>query len=146
MIQNLAVLFFRMSGIAGCSAAEGEVCRIRAKHHGILNGYHVVRIVSAAFFAEHLHGQDLRIRRHALRHHRIQRGCISAVRVLHEAVCRRNAGNVRAVVALLVVVMGDVGVGIHIVEAEGNLRVDIKIRRGKRGDALDSVQLRQHLA
>ena len=49
-------------------------------------------------------------------------------------------------VALLVIVMGDVGVGIHIVEAEGDLRVDIKIRRGKRRNALDSVQLRQHLA
>ena len=51
----------------------------------------------------------------------------------------------RAVVALLIVVMRDVEIGVNIVEAEGDLAADIQSIAGQALIALCGMQLRQDL-
>ena len=68
---------------------------------------------------------------------------VGAVRIFHIAVGRGDTGNVRAVVALLIVVMRDVESGVNIVEAEGDLAADIQSIAGQALIALYGMQLRQ---
>ena len=114
------------TGIAGPRAAEGKVGRICSKDDCVLNGGHIVAWICTAGFTEDLHNQNLCIRGDALRENGIQCACI-AVPALDVAVRSSNTGNVRAVISRSIMVMANVQTIIHVVEAIGNLRVNIEL-------------------
>ena len=123
--------------------AKGQVDAVAVQNDGILDGGDVVIGISAAVLAEHLHNDDLRIGRNA--DDAVVSVGVGAVRIFHIAVGRGDTGNVRAVVALLIVVMRDVESGVNIVEAEGDLAADIQSIAGQALIALCGMQLRQDL-
>ena len=131
--------------VAGVSAAEGQVCRIRAEHHGVLNSRHIVGVVSAAALAEHLHDQKLRIRRNTLCQDAIQSIGIGSVAVGRVAVSRRDTGDMGTVIALGVIVVRNIQIFINIVEAVRNLGIDIKLLGSRALAALDRVELPENL-
>ena len=133
-----------VAGGAGVAAAQRQVHGISTQQDGVLNGGHVVGVFSAAVGAEHLHNEHLSIRSHALRQSGIQSGGEGAVLVLDEAVAGGNAGDVGAMVALLVVGVGDIQIVIHVVEAVGDLGVDVQLIGGDAGHLLGGVQLLQN--
>ena len=118
-------------GLVGCGvgealdrAAEGEVHRVAAENDGVLDGDHVVGIVSAAACAEDLHNEELRVGSHADGVNGFR--CVRVgVAVLDEAVGCRNTRHVRAVLALGVAQVVDSGVRVHVVVAEGDLLVEV---------------------
>ena len=126
---------------AGVAGAQGQVGGIGTQNHGILDGHHVVGVISAAALAKDLHHQDLRIGSHALSADGVQRIGVAALAVRHIAVAGGDAGNVGAVVALRILVMGDVQAVVHIVEAEGNFGVHIQVGSGHTAEPLGGVQL-----
>ena len=90
-------------------AAEGEVHRVAAENDGVLDGDHVVGIVSAAACAEDLHNEELRVGSHADGVNGFR--CVRVgVAVLDEAVGCRNTRHVRAVLALGVAQVVDLGI------------------------------------
>ena len=123
--------------------AKGQVDAVAVQNDGILDGGDVVIGIGAAVLAEHLHNDDLRIGRNA--DDAVVSVGVGAVRIFHIAVGRGDTGNVRAVVALLIVVMRDVESGVNIVEAEGDLAADIQSIAGQALIALCGMQLRQDL-
>ena len=123
--------------------AKGQVDAVAVQNDGILDGGDVVIGIGAAVLAEHLHNNDLRIGRNA--DDAVVSVGVGAVRIFHIAVGRGDTGNVRAVVALLIVVMRDVESGVNIVEAEGDLAADIQSIAGQALIALCGMQLRQDL-
>ena len=130
VLQNRLKGCIGITGETGVAAAERQVHGVCAENNGILNGYHVVGIIGAAALAEDLHGEHLCIRCDALRQNvcAVQRADIGAVTVRNIAVARRDTGDMGAMVALGIVVMGDIQIVVSIVVAEGDLRVDIQIR------------------
>ncbi len=126
-------------GEALAGGAQRQVHRVAAQNDGVLDGDHVVGIVSAAAGAEDLHDEKLGVRGHA--------DDVDAVRSFHVgaaaldvAVGRGDAGHVRAVLALGVAQVVDGGVLIHVVVAEGDLGGDVG-RAGAVELALDGAQV-----
>ena len=113
---------------ARCAGAQGQVAHVGAKDHGVLDGDHVVRVISAAADAEDLHDQQLGVGRHAHCANLVGRFHIGAA-ALDVAVGRGDAGHVRAVVALDIAIdsMGDAGGVVYIVVAVGDLGADIVV-------------------
>ncbi len=144
IVQNCLVGLGAVSGRAGVAGAQGQVDGVGAQDDGVLDGDHIVGIVRAATAAEHLHGDDLRVRRNALHIDRVQRAGEAAVRVRDVGVGRRDALNMGAVFTLAIIVMGDIRILIHIVEAKGNLAADISVLCGIAADG-GNVQLIPHV-
>ena len=111
---------------AGVAGAQGQVGGIGTQHHGVLDGHHVVGVISAAGLAEDLHDQDLCVGSHALGADGVQGIGVAALAIGNKAVARGDAGDVGAVVTLGILVMGDVQAVVHVVEAEGDLGVHIQ--------------------
>ena len=134
-------------GMAGHGGTQREVHRIAAQEDRILQRRHVVGVIRAAVSAEDLKGQQLCIRRNANNAVLLPRGMQIAVRVLGPdiGVCRRNAGNVGPVIALGIVVMGDVQALVNVVKAIRHLRITIQLLGAHTGHLLSGVQLGQHL-
>ena len=74
-------------------------------------------------FAEHLHGNDLGVRCNALHEYRGDCMVVSAVSVGDRGVSCRDAFHMGAVLALGIVVMGDVQIIVHVVVAKGILEL-----------------------
>lgn len=125
---------------AGVAGAQGQVGGIGTQHHGVLNGHHVVGVVSAAALAKDLHDQDLCVRSHALGADGVQGIGVAALAIGHVAVARGDAGDVGAVVTLGILVMGDVQAVVHVVEAEGDLGVHIQVGSSQTVVTLVSIQ------
>ena len=142
-LQDGLVLGVRLAGIAGVAAAQRQVGGIAAQDHGILDGGHVVGIVSAAALTEDLHGVHLGIRGNTLGQSGIQSGSEGTVGLLNVAVAGGNTGDVGAVVTLLVVVVGDIQIGVNVVEAEGDLGADIQVGGLQVAVLLEGVELLQ---
>ena len=133
--------------MAGDGRAERQVDRVAVEQQGVLEGRHIVRIIRAAALAEDLHRQDLRIRRHA-DHAVFLAGRVQiAVGVLRPDIGIRggDTGNVRAVVALRVVVMGDVQILIDVVERIGDLGRAVELIGRQAAHALRCMQTGQDL-
>ena len=134
-------------GMAGDGRAERQVDRVAVEQQGVLEGRHIVRIIRAAALAKDLHRQDLRIRRHA-DHAVFLAGRVQiAVGVLRPDIGIRggDTGNVRTVVALRVVVMGDVQILIDIVERIGDLGRAVELIGRQAAHALRCMQTGQDL-
>ena len=142
-LQDGLVLGVRLAGIAGVAAAQRQVGGIAAQDHGILDGCHVVGIVSAAALTEDLHGVHLGIRGNTLGQGGIQSGSEGTVGLLNVAVAGGNTGDVGAMVTLLVVVVGDIQIGVNVVEAEGDLGADIQVGGLQVAVLLEGVELLQ---
>ena len=142
-LQDGLVLGVRLAGIAGVAAAQRQVGRIAAQDHGVLDGCHVIGIVSAAALTEDLHGVHLGIRGNTLGQSGIQSGSEGTVGLLNVAVAGGNTGDVGAVVTLLVVVVGDIQIGVNVVEAEGDLGADIQVGGLQVAVLLEGVELLQ---
>ena len=142
-LQDGLVLGVRLAGIAGVAAAQRQVGGIAAQDHGVLDGGHVVGIVSAAALTEDLHGVHLGIRGNTLGQSGIQSGSEGTVGLLDIAVAGGNTGDVGAMVTLLVVVVGDVQIGVNVVEAEGDLGADIQVLSLQVAVLLEGVELLQ---
>ena len=113
---------------AGGHGAQGQVHHVGTQDDGVLDGGEVVGVIGAAALAEDLHGQQLGLGSHTLDIDGIQ--CLDkAVAVGDVGVGGSDTGNMGAVLALLVVVVGDVVVGILIIVAEGQLGADVSQRR-----------------
>ena len=142
-LQDGLVLGVGLAGIAGVAAAQRQVGGIAAQDHGVLDGCHVIGIVSAAALTEDLHGVHLGIRGNTLGQGGIQSGSEGTVGLLNVAVAGGNTGDVGAVVTLGVVVVGDVQTGVNVVEAEGDLGADIQILSLQIALLLEGVELLQ---
>ena len=117
----------RRAGIAG---AERQVDAVGAQNDRVLNGCHIVRIIRTAVRAEHLHNQQLRFRCNTLRFDSIQRGNIggfAAICLRDIFVCRRDTGNVRAVLRLRVVVVRHVSILIYIIVCKRKLAAIVEV-------------------
>ena len=116
------------SGIPGgtrTARTQRQVHRVTVQDNGILNGGHVVGIVSAASGAEYLHGDKLSIRCDALGAHRLQRRGEGAIPIGNVPVSCGNTGHMGAVLTLGVVVMYHIQVRIYIVKCKGELGVEV---------------------
>ena len=142
-LQDGLVLGVGLTGIAGVAAAQRQVGGIAAQDHGVLDGGHVVGVVSAAALTEDLHGVHLGIRGNTLGQGGIQSGSEGTVGLLDIAVAGGNTGDVGAVVTLLVVVVGDIQIGVNVVEAEGDLGADIQVLSLQIAVLLEGVELLQ---
>ena len=99
---------------------QGQVDHIGAQQLGVFQGCQNGSVAGAlATETEDLHGHQLGIGSHA--HH------IAAFHLVGGG----NAGNVGAVVALGIQVMGKIGVHVGIVEAEDHLGIDVNIGQGQ---------------
>ena len=142
-LQDGLVLGVRLAGIAGVAAAQRQVGGIAAQDHGVLDGCHVVGVVSAAALTEDLHGVHLGIRGNTLGQSGIQSGSEGTVGLLNVAVAGGNTGDVGTVVTLGVVVVGDIQIGVNVVEAEGDLGADIQVGGLQVAVLLEGVELLQ---
>ena len=113
-----------VGGKAGHGGTQRQVHRVAAQGHGVLNGDHVVRVVSAAALAEDLHDQQLGIGGFALGLDSLESGLELAVN-RDVLVGRGDTGNVRAVLALGVIGMGHVQVTVNVVHRVGDLGVQV---------------------
>ncbi|CDB30727.1 unknown [Firmicutes bacterium CAG:137] len=114
------------SGIAG---AQRQIHRVTAQDDGVFNGCHIVGVVGAAPGAEHLHGENLSVRRHTLHQDGLQGAGKAAVPLGNVGIGSCNAGYMGTVVSLTVFVMGDLQAAVDVVIAKGNLGVDIEVLR-----------------
>ena len=142
-LQDGLVLGVRLAGHTGVAAAQRQVGRIAAQDHSVLDGCHVIGIVSAAALTEDLHGVHLGIRGNTLGQSGIQSGSEGTVGLLNVAVAGGNTGDVGTVVTLFVVVVGDIHVGVNVVEAEGDLGADIQVGGLQVAVLLEGVELLQ---
>ena len=114
------------SGIAG---AQRQIHRVTAQDDGVFNGCHIVGVVGAAPGAEHLHGENLSVRRHTLHQDGLQGAGKAAVPLGNVGIGSCNAGYMGTVVSLTVLVMGDLQAAVDVVIAKGNLGIDIEVLR-----------------
>ena len=142
-LQDGLVLGVRLAGHTGVAAAQRQVGRIAAQDHSVLDGCHVIGIVSAAALTEDLHGVHLGIRGNTLGQSGIQSGSEGTVGLLNVAVAGGNTGDVGTVVTLGVVVVGDIQIGVNVVEAEGDLGADIQVGGLQVAVLLEGVELLQ---
>ena len=104
--------------------AQGQVDHITAEHDGVLDGDHVVGVVSAAHLAEDLHDEDLGIGGDTLGLDGLHGGFIAGGGG-DEAVGGGDTGDMGAVAALAVAIVGDLVVAVNVVDGEGHLCVDV---------------------
>ena len=123
---------------AGSAGAEGEVNGVGAENDGVLDGDHIVGIVGSAALAEDLHDEELGIGGYALGEDVFNGGHVFAA-YLNVTVGGGDAGNVRAVLACGIVIVGNVEVGVDVVKSEGHLRVYVCLGSSAAA-ALSSVQ------
>ena len=142
-LQDGLVLGVRLAGHTGVAAAQRQVGGIAAQDHSVLDGGHVIGIVSAAALTEDLHGVHLGIRGNTLGQSGIQSGSEGTVGLLNVAVAGGNTGDVGTVVTLFVVVVGDIQIGVNVVEAEGDLGADIQVGGLQVAVLLEGVELLQ---
>ena len=142
-LQDGLVLGVRLAGHTGVAAAQRQVGGIAAQDHSVLDGCHVIGIVSAAALTEDLHGVHLGIRGNTLGQSGIQSGSEGTVGLLNVAVAGGNTGDVGTVVTLAVVVVGDIQIGVNVVEAEGDLGADIQVGGLQVAVLLEGVELLQ---
>ena len=117
--------------------AEREVRRIAAENDRVLERCKIVGRTRTGR-AEDLHDKDLRIRRHTDRTDRLR--CVNVARTaLEEAVGRRDARNVRAVVGAGVLVVDPRGM-INVVVSVGDLGIHVVARAGFEHARRDLVQ------
>ena len=128
-----------VSGHTGVAGAQRQVDGIGAQDDGVLDGGHVVGVVSAAALTEHLHGEDLRVGGHALDTHLVQSPDEGAVFLQQEGVGGGDAFHVGAMLTTGVVDVVDAIVLIDVVVGIGNLGADIG-----RGGVDGHVQLIGH--
>ena len=114
-------------GHAGVAGAQGQVDGVSAQDHGILNGSHVVGVISAAVLAKDLHDHQLGIGSDTLDIVGFQCGREGAVAIIDVCIGGGNTGNVGAVLTLGVIEVDDVQIIVNVVEAEGDLGVDVQI-------------------
>ena len=105
-------------------AAQGQVDHITAQHDGIFDGDHVVGVIGAAVLAEDLHDDQLCVGSHAL-HGDLCHGAGKAVTGGDVAVGSSDTGNMGAMSALVIVVVGHIVVPVHVVDGEGDLLIDV---------------------
>ena len=123
----------RAGGKAG-RRAQAHVHHVALELQGVLQGCQPVLGIGAAALTEHLHDYQLGIGSHAYHagaFHRVGGG---------------NTGHMGAVVALQVVVMGDVQAVVHIVEAEGHLGAVVHILGSQPLIPLSGMEGREHLS
>ena len=114
---------------AGGAGAQRQVGGVATQDDGVLNGSHVVGVVRAAAGAEDLHGNDLGVGGNTLRTNSLERG-LEFIAHLDEPVCSRNALDVRAVLALGIILVGDVEVGVNVVVRVADLGAQMGLRAG----------------
>ena len=114
-------------GHAGHSGTEGQVDRVAAQHERVFDSDQIVGIVRAAALAEHLHNKQLSIGSFALSLNLIERFHETAFVIGDITVAGGNTGHVRSVVALAVVIVGDVEVAVNVVRAERHFGIDVQI-------------------
>ena len=142
-LQDGLVLGVRLAGHTGVAAAQRQVGGIATQDHSVLDGCHVIGIVSAAALTEDLHGVHLGIRGNTLGQSGIQSGSEGTVGLLNVAVAGGNTGDVGTVVTLAVVVVGDIQIGVNVVEAEGDLGADVQVLSLQVAVLLEGVELFQ---
>ena len=123
-------------GVLGAEAGagtQGHVDDVHIQQQGVLDGGHQVILISAAVGTEDLHNDHLGIGSHA-----DDGGTLAGVG-------GGDTGDVGAVVALLVIIVGSLQALVHIVEGEGDLGAAVQILRGSGRIQLRSVQLGQDL-
>ena len=135
-VQNILVLVVSHEALVG---TQGQVHGITAQENGILDGDHVVGLKGAAGAAEDLHDDDLGIGSHTL-HGDLGQGIdVAAVGGGDEAVGCGDTGHMGAVVAHAVTVVVHDIAGIHIVDGEGDLLVDVVSAGGGTGQVLHGL-------
>ena len=141
------LLVGRVIGGTGGGGTQGQVDAVGTQQQGVLDGGHDVGVKGTALLAEDLHDQQLGVGSGTGHIDGLQ-GIDELAAALDEAVGGGDTGDVGAMLALVVVVMGDVQVGVHIVEAEGSLGVDVQLLGGQGlalfGHGLVGVQLLQN--
>ena len=128
--HNGLIFSLGASGTAGVAGAQRQVDGVSAQNDGVFDSGHVVGIISAALLAEDLHGDQLCVGSNTLHENTVQSGSETAFSG-NEGVSGSDAGNVGAVLALLVVQVGDIVVLVNIVVAEGHLAVDVGFFAGE---------------
>ena len=135
-VQDILILVVSDEALVG---TQGQVHGVTAQENGVLDSDHVVGLKGAAGAAEDLHDDDLGIGSHAL-HGNLRQGVdVAAVGGGNEAVGGGDAGNMGAVVAHAVTVMGHSIAGIHVVDGEGDLLVDVVCAGGGTGQVLHGL-------
>ena len=115
---------------AGSAGAQRQVRGIAAEDDGVLNGGHVVGVVGAAALAEDLHVDDLGVGGNTLGADSLKRR-LELVADLDETVGGGDACDVRAVLALGVFQVGDVGGAlVYVVVAKADLGAEVGLRAG----------------
>ena len=115
-----------VEGEAGAAGTQGQVDGVTAQDDGVLDGGHVVGVVSTAVGTEDLHGDDLGVGGLTLDVGVLQSLGEGAVTHGDPGVGGGDALNVGAMLALLVVVVGDLVVAVDVVVAEGDLLVVVQ--------------------
>ena len=136
---------------AGAGGAQAQVDGVAAQVNGILNGSHIVIGISAAALAKHLHHQKLRFRGYAAGQHRLGSGGKAAV-FRNIPVGRSNTGHMGSVVALGIMIVGNIQVPVYIVVAKGHFCIAVKVCRrqavlgnGQPGQDLGNLRLVQEV-
>ena len=124
LVQDLLVVLAEHH--ARSRGAQGQVDAVAAQDDGVLDGGHVIGVIRAAALAEDLHGEELGIRGNALGVRHFQRGAVGILARGNVAVGGGDAGHVGAVLALGVVIVGDIKIAVDIVIAEGQLGIAIE--------------------
>ena len=143
IIHNGLVFGVGIGGEAGVAAAQGQVDGIRAQQDSVFNGCHIVSLVSAAVGAKDLHNQDLCIGGNTLHMDGVQRADEATVFTGDVGIGGSDTGNMGAMLALIVVQVGNIVIAIHIVEAEGDLCIDVHILSSD-VQTVQNIQLGQH--
>ena len=121
-----------LGGEAGGST-QGHIDDVHIQQQGVLNGSHQVILIGTAVGTEDLHDNHLGIGGNA-----DDRGALAGIG-------GGDTGDMGAVVALVIVIVGGLQVLVHIVEGEGNLGAAVQILCGGGGVQLAGVQLGEHL-
>ena len=135
------VLIVQADGAAGVGTAQGQVGHIAVQHDGVLQGGHVVG-VGGAVLAEDLHDDDLGVGGVAQGVDGVRSGD-ELLALLEIAVGGGDAGDMGAMLAGGVAVVGDGEVLVDVVDAEGGLGVDIEVVSRQVGHQLVDIQLGQ---
>ena len=122
-VQNSFVLSVEGSAHTRGAGAQGQVDCVSTQQDSVLDGGHVVGVISAAVGAEDLHDQQLGIGSDTLNISSSQCGLV-AVTGGNIRVGRGDTGNMGAV---LTVVVRQVQIFVNIVEAEGDLGAEVQV-------------------
>ena len=127
--HNGLELFGGASGAAGVDGAQRQVDGVSAQNDGVFDSAQVVSITGATLLAEDLHSDQLSVGSDTLNENVIQSGNETVFRG-NESVGGSNTGNVRAVLTLIVVHVGNVEACVKVVVAEGDLAVNVSLAAG----------------